>query len=102
MKKQLDGLTVIVRELKADNVRLTRQREAIAHENARFLKTVDEHRRRLDDIEAYTRSDNIIIKGLPEKSFTERAFNAPALADGTPVLRENHQSVEGTVLEFFN
>ena len=102
VNKQLEGLSANLRDLKADNVRLKNQCEAIAGENTRLLKTVDEHRRRLDDIEAYSRSDNIIIRGLPEKSFAERASDAPALADGTPVLRENHESVEGTVLAFLN
>lgn len=102
VKKQLEGLTTTIRELKADNTRLAKQCELVAKDNARLQKTTEEYGRRLDDMEAYSRRDNLIIRGLPEKSVAERASDAPSLTEGVPVLRESFESVEGTVLEFLN
>ena len=95
VKKHLEGLSSTVRELKADNTRLT-------EENAKMQKIIQEHSTRLNDIEAYSRVDNLIIRGLPEKTVAERASDAPALQAGVPLLQESYESVEGTVLEFFN
>ncbi len=102
VKKQLEGLSSAVKDLKAENVRLTTQCQAIKHENTQLRKTTDEHARRLDELESYSRNDNLIFKGLPERTFSERATNAPSLADNAPVLRESYGMVEETVLEFMN
>ena len=45
--------------------------ENTAKENARLQKLADDHNRRLDDIETYSRSDNLIFRGLPEASAAE-------------------------------
>lgn len=100
--KQLEGLTTDVRALKTENVRLAKQCDATSKENARLQKIVDGHSRRIDDIEAYSRSDNIIIRGIPERSAAERASDAPSLSDNKPTLRDSHESVEATALDFFN
>ena len=100
--KQLEGLTTAVRELKTENARLQKQCEAVSKDNARLQKIVDTHNRRIDDIESYSRSDNIIIRGLPERSAAERASDAPSLSGDKPTLRESHEAVEATALEFFN
>ena len=102
MKKQLEGLSTSVKALKDENVRLSEQCQAVQQENARLRKTADDQTRRLDELETYSRSDNLIFKGLPERTFSERATDAPALADGTPILRESYEMVEETVLEFVN
>jgi hypothetical protein len=102
LKKHLESLSIAVRELKADNVRLAKQCESTVKENERLQKVVDVHSRRLDDIESYSRSDNLIIRGLPERSAAERASDAPPLSGDRPNLRESHESVEATALEFFN
>ena len=80
LKKHLESLSIAVRELKADNVRLAKQCESTVKENERLQKVVDVHSRRLDDIESYSRSDNLIIRGLPERSAAERASDAPPLS----------------------
>ena len=53
-------------------------------------------------MEAYSRNDNLIIRGLPERTAAERASDAPDLNSGAPMLRETFESVERTTLEFFN
>ena len=54
LRKQLEGLTNKVRELKAENQRLNQQCETIVKANENLQKIVDDHSRRLDDIEAYS------------------------------------------------
>ena len=100
LRKQLEGLTNKVRELKAENLRLNQQCETIVKANENLQKIVDDHSRRLDDIEAYSRSDNLIFRGLPESSLAEAASSAPALEDGSAQLRETNKSVETTIITF--
>lgn len=106
LAKQLDGMTGTLREVKAENVRLTKRCEAVEKENERLDKVVAEHGRRLEDMEAYSRTDNLIIRGLPESSAAERATDAPSLDGGAHggahALREGHEAVESSVLTFFN
>ena len=42
-------------------------------ENVQLRKELSQQNQRLDDLEAYSRSDNLIIRGLPEISMAERA-----------------------------
>ena len=64
--KKLDGLTLAVRELKQDNIRLSKQCETLASENVNLNKLVSVQSQRIDDLECYSRSENLIIRGLPE------------------------------------
>lgn len=98
--KRLEELNSTVKELHTENARLTKKCETTEKENARLQKIVDTHSRRLDDIESYSRSDNLIIRGIPERSAAERASDGPPLGGGS--LHESHESVETTILEFFN
>ena len=56
---------------------------------------------RLDALEAYSRGDNLIIRGLFEQSAAERATSSPSRQDRT-VLNEGHRSVEEAVLKLCN
>lgn len=100
LKKQIEGLTASVRGLKEDNVRLQGQYENISKENTRLSKLVEEQEKRIEEMEAYSRVENLIIRGLPEKTIAEVASGAPALDDSTSTLRESHKSVETTVIDF--
>jgi hypothetical protein len=97
--KKLDGLTSAVRDLKQDNIRLAKQCETLAAENVNLNKLVSVQSQRIDDLECYSRSENLIIRGLPEGSAAERASNAPSLDDNSTLL-DGPQSVEDTVREF--
>ena len=100
--KQLEELNATVKGLKADNARLTTRCQGSEENITRLQKIVNDQNRRLDDIETYSRSDNIIIKGLPERSAAERASDAPPLDDNKRSLQDSYESVEATALNFFN
>ena len=101
LKKHLEGLTTAVRELKSDNVRLKGQIEVVSKENTRLSKSIEDQGRRLDELESYSRSDNLIIRGLAERSAAEISTGAPALDDASgSTLRDSHGSVEETVMAF--
>ena len=59
IKKQLEGLSTSVKAMKDENVRLSAQCQAVQQENARLRKIADDQARRLDDLETYSRSDNL-------------------------------------------
>jgi hypothetical protein len=54
---------------------------------------------RLESMEAYSRLDNLIIKGLPETSYAEHATHGSASADESLHV-ESHSAVESTVISF--
>jgi hypothetical protein len=95
--KRLDQLANTLREVKAENSRISRKLDETAAENDQLKKTLIEQTMRIDDLECYSRSDNIIIRGLPEGSLAERATAATSLDDG---ISESHESVEKTVIAF--
>ena len=92
--KQIKGLSASIKKLDRENTRLTKCYEAIEEDNKRLKKGEAECGRRLDDLEAYSRADNLIIRGLPESSAAERATAAPSLtnSDSGPTLHENYES----------
>lgn len=99
LDKKLEGLTAAVRDLKGANTRLTQQCESVAKENASLKKLVSDQSYRIDDLESYSRSENLVIRGLPEKSAAEMA-TASMGSDGNPLLLDGSKSVENTVIAF--
>ena len=57
-----------IQDLKKENTRLIKKCDSIEVENTKILKLVDARTRRLDDLESYSRCDNLIIRGLPAAS----------------------------------
>ena len=100
MDKKLANLMLTVRDLKADNVRLTGICNDISTENVNLRKVLADQEKRIDDLECYSRSENLIIKGLSESSAAERSTAATDLHSGVAAL-DTYQSVEGTVITFF-
>lgn len=85
--------------LKQESVVLKRNAEALKTDNVRLQKQLDENAARLENLETYSRVDNLIFKGLPEKSYAERASgNAGSEAD--PSATASQLSVETTIIEF--
>lgn len=82
---RLDGLSAQLDELKAVNSDLQTE--------------VTKQNHRIDELEAFSRSDNLIIRGLPELSAAERATDS---ADGASVLshHDTNKSVESTFISF--
>jgi hypothetical protein len=99
MGKRLEQLTSTVKGVQAENVRLGRRLDEAAAETTRLKETIVSQAVRLDELESYSRSDNIIIRGLPEDTAAERATNAATLDDR---IAESHGAVEKTVLTFLN
>ena len=97
--KKLDGLSAAVRNLTNENTRLSKHCESISAENLALKKEISDLGRRTDDLECYSRSENLIIRGLPEKSAAELATNAPSIDDRSAQL-VGQQSVENTVRAF--
>ena len=97
--KRMEVLSTTIKELKAENVKLNSVCESVVKENAILKQTIEEHSRRIDDMEVYGRSSDIIIKGLPEKSASEMATSAPSLDDHS-MLQESHESVAQNVIKF--
>lgn len=99
LDKKIDSLGATLRALKADNGRLSDQCKALSAENGELKKQLSTCSQRVDDLERYSRADNIIIRGLHERTAAEMASAAPSLLDGTTLL-DGHVSVESTVMAF--
>jgi hypothetical protein len=92
LEKRLDVFNSTLRQIKADMGRLST-------ENAELKKQVSASNQRIDELERYSRSENLIIRGLPELSAAERASASPSSQDSSS-LRVSHQSVETSVTTF--
>jgi len=74
VNKRFADLTSSVGELKKKTTHITEITKRLTKEN----KQLNEH---VAALEAYTRGDNLIIRGLPERSVSERASASPAFGD---------------------
>jgi regulator of replication initiation timing len=90
LNKKLAGLLTSVSDIKKEASILAEKTTTLAKEN-RILHE------RLSTLEAYSKSDNLIIRGLPESSAASRATASPA-PDDANVLKETHSQVEDSVL----
>ena len=95
LKTKLKVFETSLRDLKSDNTRLINRCDTVEKENVNIKKLVEAQARRIDDLETYSRADNLIIRGavygtfshrlLPEQSMAERATGATNL-DGNSLL----------------
>ena len=70
--------------------------ETVKADNARLRALVDGQGSRLEDMEVYSRAHDLIVRGLPEASYAERAT---ASVDGTSMLpSDSHSSVSSSIL----
>ena len=67
-------------------------------ENKLLHQQVNVQGGRMEELERYTRRDNLIISGLPEGSYLEASSNAANSSNDIP---ESSQSTEKTVLKLF-
>jgi len=72
--------------------------EHLGKENALLRLTVDAQSARLDQLDTITKRDNIIIRGLPETSYSERA--TASHSDDGGMINDSHTAVESTVIAF--
>jgi len=99
LDKKLESFGATLRYIKAENGVLADKCKALSAENVELKKQIEACSQRVEECERYSRSDNLIFRGLPERSSAEVASAAPSLQDGS-TLRESHTSVEETVSAF--
>jgi len=97
VEKRIEVLTNSVTEIKEENARLGREVMKARAESERFKRELGDQAVRLKNLKAYSRSDNIVIHGLPEMSAAERASSAAMMDDP---LTESQGTVEATVISF--
>lgn len=99
VKKSLVDILNSIKSLTADNSRLSGRLTLLEAENTTLKQRLDENEKITLATEAYLRMDNLIINGLPEQSFAERA--SPGADSDALSATETNNSVECTVLDFF-
>ena len=97
--RKLGELISSVRTLENKYATLKSVTDDLKQENTQLNQQLTAQLVRIDDLESYSRIDNLIIKGLPEQGFSERA--TPAFTDSCSVRSsESHESVESTFIKF--
>jgi FtsZ-binding cell division protein ZapB len=101
LDKSIGELKRSSESLKQESALLKKSQEALKQENVLLRKQLDEHTVRVENLDVYSRSDNLIIKGLPEQSYAERATdNAGGATRSAPPSADSHLAVESTVINF--
>src|ERR1043165_4653793 len=95
--KQLD-------DIKRNYSSLVVRADELTKENVSLRKQLKDHASRLDDMEAYSRADSLIIKGLPEQSYAESATASSSSLSDAPnnvsVSPTSYLAVESTIISF--
>ena len=95
--KRLEGLEKTVRQLNEEKVCLHKRIDQAMTENQVLRDEKNELAKWLYDMEAYSRTENLIVKGLPESTAAERATAGASLDQG---VTESHGAVEETFIKF--
>jgi len=90
--KRIGQLITSVKEIESRQSKLEQQLTALRKINT-------EQEVRIDELEAYSKLDNLIIKGLPEKSYAERGADSTSNVCDHP-MAINHLTAQSTFLEF--
>jgi hypothetical protein len=85
--KRLEGLTTTVRELKGEVVRLKSQCAEAEKQNVALLKKVTDQGQRLEDVESYSRTDNLIIRGYLSNQRLSGRPTEPICRTTPPLLK---------------
>lgn len=89
-----------VNSLESNIVRQTKEVADLRRENADLVKQLADHDHKLEELESYSKCDNLIIRGLPESSTAERASGSPLSAGAISKPLESSRAVELAVIEF--
>lgn len=81
-----------------ENVKLSRTVHELTQENAKLKERLENSEKNVDEVEKVQRSSNLIIRGLPERTFAERT--SPSGDSETATAQPSYESVEKTVTEF--
>lgn len=82
---------------KLDN--LESQLETLKRENVELRSRSSIQDKRIEELDSYSRADNLIVRGLPERSSAERATGGLVM-DSSITNADTHQSVENTFISF--
>jgi len=99
LKAKLQDFERAIGERKTNTAPLNNKCDLTTQENDALKKIVNDQYRQIDDLESYSRCDNLIIRGLAEQSAAEGATGATSLDDRASV-QYSHISVESTVIAF--
>ena len=78
LDKKINELKKSRDEQKQETVELRKSCDALKEENVRLYRQLGEQATQLENLDIYSRADNLIIKGLPERSYAERASDGPS------------------------
>ena len=105
---RIEELTVKVNTLHVENVALNNRQNQLEQEVEALQIRLREQNQRMEDVEIYARAHDIIIRGLPDLGYAQRAAPASSLSSSTSVtsvashsLIDSNASVESSVLELF-
>jgi hypothetical protein len=96
LTKRIEELTVTVKVLKDNNDILTKKQTALEQEVSDLRKQALETERRIEDVDIYSRAHDIIIRGLPDTSYAQRAHTTSSSASDNA---ESSGVLEDTVIE---
>ena len=99
LESRLATLQNSVQDVKQANEKLQSLVNGLAKANTALQQQVAAQAARVNALETYSRIDNLIFKGLPDKSYAEKGVSAAADADAS-LLADSHASVETTVITF--
>lgn len=91
---------IIAREVSTALTAVQNKIAELESDNQRLRDQVMEQGGRLEELEIYSRSHDLVIRGLPESSYSEVA--TASVQDSASQSAESHSSVAKTVLRFCN
>lgn len=100
LTKKLDVIMRSYNTLKQDNSTLKNTVVALEKANSELTAENKDFARRLSEQENHSRRENIIIRGLPEKSYSESAVRSSDVSISDMPEPGSSLSVEDTVVEF--
>lgn len=93
LKRHLAPIRLELRELKSATERFEKERTALEGKISSVVAVNVELERRLEELERYSRRDNLIISGLPEGSYAEAGTSSTATSTS------NHPTESSTTTE---
>ena len=97
LTERLEVVSKTIKDVQQNNNKLQGQVQVLEKTNTELRQQTTRLTERLEALESYSKLDNLIIKGLPEKSYAERGSLS---AESSDVIVESQASVMSTVLTF--
>ena len=97
LTKRLAPMQAFIDELSQESALLKTTLTEVRAENTRLTTQLLDHEARLEEIELYSRSHDLIVRGLPEGGFSETATSAAV--DTNFSSMESHSSVASSIIK---